>query len=491
MTAETEQQARKGLRGRLTRSPDSVTRDADFMKIWAGESVSLVGNQITIFALPLVAILTLHATVFQVGLLNMSRNLPLVVFSLLAGVWLDRMKRRPILIACSLGNAVLIGLVPLSSATGWLSMGLLYAVTILVGILSVFFDVGVLTYMPSLVGRRKLSQSNSMIQTSTSLALVAGPGIAGALVGVLTAPITLTADAISYVCSAIGLITIRRREPEPERPAQRQTIRRSIAEGLRSVYGSPILRSLLGLSASFNFAQSAFITILVVYAVRSLGLSPFQLGIVIGATAVGGAIGAAFGNRISKIFGVGPTMLCSLSGATLFPLLFLIPRGNGFFDVVFMATIQFIYGFGVLTYNVHTVTLRQVVTPDRLLGRMNASYRLVLLGTQPPGAFLAGVIGQRFGLHTALLVTVLVFPFPIIWTVFSPVMRMKEMPAGPEEEIAEIAAIVDDIVDDALEPQTPAEPAMPATDEALAPADDDTSPTQARDRVGLKDGKNS
>lgn len=485
MTAVTEPKARKGVRGRLTRSPDSVMRDPDFMKIWAGESVSLVGTQITIFTLPLVAILTLHASVFQVGLLNMSRNLPLVVFSLLAGVWLDRMKRRPILIACSLGNAVLIGLVPLSSAMGWLSMGVLYTVTILAGILSVFFDVGVLTYMPSLVGRRKLPQSNSMIQTSTSLAMVGGPGVAGALVGVLTAPITLTADAISYLCSAIGLLTIRKPEPEPEQPTQRQPIRKSIAEGLRSVYGSPTLRSLLGLSASFNFAQSAFITILIVYAVRSLGLSPFQLGIVIGATAVGGAIGAAFANRVSKVFGVGPTMLCSLSGATLLPMLFLIPRGNGFFSVLLMSAIQFVYGFGVLMYNVHTVTLRQVVTPDRLLGRMNASYRLVLLGTQPPGAFLVGVVGQEFGLHTALLVTVLVFPFPIIWTVFSPVMRMKEMPAGPEEEMAEIAAKVDD----ALEPQAPAEPTMPATGDALAPADDSPlSPTP--DRVGLKDGQN-
>ncbi|MGH3373827.1 MAG: MFS transporter [Actinoallomurus sp.] len=474
MTATKEPTARGGVRGRLTRSPDSVMRDADFMKIWAGESVSLVGTQITIFALPLVAILTLHASVFQVGLLNMSRNLPLVVFSLLAGVWLDRMKRRPILIACSLANAALIGLVPLSSAMGWLSMGLLYAVTILVGIFSVFFDVGVLTYMPSLVGRRKLPQSNSMIQTSTSLAMVAGPGIAGALIGVLTAPVTLAADAISYVCSAIGLMTIRKREPEPEQPAQRQSIRRSIAEGLRSVYGSPVLRSLLGLSASFNFAQSAFITILVVYAVRSLGLSPFQLGIVIGATAVGGGIGAALANRVSKIFGVGPTMLCSLSGATLFPLLFLIPQDNGFFSVLLMSAIQFVYGFGVLIYNVHTVTLRQVVTPDRLLGRMNASYRLVLLGTQPPGAFLAGVVGQEFGLHTALLVAVIVFPFPILWSVFSPVMRMKEMPAGPDEEIAEIAASVDD----ALEPPAPDEPRTTNEDDAT------------RDRVGLKDGQN-
>ncbi len=410
-----------------------VMANRDFVKLWAGESVSLIGTQITVFALPLVAILTLHATVFQVGLLNMSRNIPIVVFSLLAGVWLDRRTRRPILIACSLGNAVLIGLVPLSSALDMLSMGLLYTVTILVGVLSVVFDVGVLTYVPSLVGRKQLPAANSRIQTSTSLAMVAGPGIAGALIGILTAPVTLTADAFSYLCSAVGLITIRKPEPEPEQPAERQTIRRSIAEGLRSVFGNPILRSLLALAASFNFVQSGFITILVVYAVRVLGLSPFQLGIVIGATAVGGALGAAFANRVSGVFGVGPTMLVSLGGATLFPMLFLIPKDNGLLSVTLMAAIQFIYGFGVLTYNVHTVTVRQVVTPDRLLGRMNASYRLVLLGTQPPGAFIAGALGTAFGLHTALLIVVVAFPLPALWTLFSPVMRMKEMPTGPDD----------------------------------------------------------
>lgn len=456
------------------RSPDGVMRDHDFVKLWAGESVSLVGNQITIFALPLVAILTLHATVFQVGLLNMSRNLPIVVFSLLAGVWLDRRRRRPILIACALGNAVLIGLVPISSALDLLSMGLLYAVTILVGVLSVVYDVGVLTYMPNLVGRGRLPSANSRIQTSTSLAMVAGPGIAGLLVGILTAPVTLAADAVSYVCAAVGLVTIRKPEPEPERPAREQTILRSIGEGLHSVFGSPILRSLLGLSGSFNFVQSGFITILVVYAVRVLGLSPFQLGIVIGATAVGGAIGAALANRISGVFGVGPTMLVSLGGATLFPLMFLIPRSNGLWSVSLMSAIQFIYGFGVLIYNVHTVTLRQVVTPDRLLGRMNASYRLVLLGTQPPGAFLAGVIGQSFGLHTALLIAVVAFPFPALWTLFSPVIRLREMPDGPVEEATAAG-------DDATEPQAPPEPALVADTPA-----DDARPSAAP--VSLKDG---
>ncbi|HEX6467753.1 MAG TPA: MFS transporter [Streptosporangiaceae bacterium] len=413
---------------------DSIMRNPDFVKVWAGESISLIGTQITVFALPLVAILTLHASVFQVGLLNMFRNIPIVACSLFAGVWLDRRRRRPILIACSLGNAVLIGLVPFSSAMDFLSMTLLYVVTLLVGVLSVVFDVGVLTYMPHLVGRRHLAASNSRIQVSTSFAMVAGPSFAGLLVGILTAPVTLTADAVSYLCSAAGLLSIRKREPVPERPEVAQSIGASIAEGMRWVYGSPILRSVLGLSGTFNFVQAGFITIFVVYGVRYVGLSPFQLGIVLGAIAVGGTVGAAVANRISKVFGVGPTMLVSLGGATLFPMLLLIPRGASYGTVAIMSVIEFMYGFGVLTFNVNTVTLRQVITPDRLLGRMNASYRLVLFGTAPPGAFLAGVLGQSFGLHTAMMIAVFAFPVPILWTLFSPVIKLKQMPEGPLEE---------------------------------------------------------
>ncbi len=474
MTAQQQEETQIPAEPEPKRSPFA---NRDFLKLWAGESVSLVGTQITMFAMPLVAILTLHATVFQVGLLNMSRNIPIVIFSLFAGVWLDRRRRRPILIACSLSNAVLIALVPISSALGFLSMWLLYTITILVGIFSVVFDVGVLTYMPSLVGRKMLPASNSRIQTSTSLAMVAGPGVAGALVGILTAPVTLAADAVSYLCSAVGLITIRKREDEPEQPAVQQTVRKSIAEGLHSVYGSPILRSLLGLSGTFNFVQAGFITILVVYTVRSLGLSPFQLGIVIGATAVGGGIGAANANKVSKRFGVGPTMLVSLGGATLFPLLFLIPTGSDFWSVSLMCATQFIYGFGVLIYNVHTVTLRQVVTPDRLLGRMNASYRLVLLGTAPPGAFLAGFLGQQFGLHTALLIIVIAFPFPIIWTLFSPVMKLKVMPEGPDEDAAIPASEQPQV-----QPEVPEGPAL------VTPEAEDDLPDAAR---LLKDGQNS
>lgn len=403
----------------------------DFVKLWSGETVSLVGTQVTQFALPLVAILTLGASVFQVGLLNACRYAPVVLVSLLAGVWLDRRRRRPVLIACSLGNAVLIGLIPLSYGLGVLSIGLLYVVCLLVGTLTVVFDVGVLSYVPTLVERRHLADSNGQIQTSTSLAGIAGPGLAGLLVGVLTAPVTLTLDAVSYLCSAIGLITIKQREAEPERPETRRSLKAEIAEGLHAVFGSSTLRSLLSQSATFNFCQNGFITIFVVYAIRDLHLSPLQLGIVIGAISVGGVVGATVANRFRARVGFGRTVLMTTIFAAGCPSLVLLPRGSGLATMVSLILIELVFGFNVLVFNVNTITLRQTITPNRLLGRMNASYRLVLFGTGPIGAVIGGWLGAAIGLRPALVVAVIALVVPVLWIFFSPIFRMKDMPTGP------------------------------------------------------------
>lgn len=253
--------------------------------------------------------------------------------------------------------------------------------------------------------------------------MVAGPGIAGLLIGVLTAPITITLDAVSYLCSAMGLISIRKPEPEVGTPGSQQTIRRSIAEGLRSVFANPILRSGLCVSGLYNFAQAAFATIFLVYAVRDLGLSPFKLGLVIGAAAVGGIVGAILANRAAETFGRGHAMLGSLGGAALCPLALLLPRGSGLLSVMIMIVIEFCFGLGVLVYNVNAVSLRQLVTPDRLLGRVSASCRLVVMGVGPLGALLGGLLGQAAGLRSALVIAACAFPLTIVAILFSPLVR--------------------------------------------------------------------
>ena len=408
----------------------SIWRNLDFIKLWVGESISLIGTQITQFTLPLIAVLTLHASVFQVGLLNAARSGPIVVVALFAGVWVDRYRRRPILIGCALGCGVLIGLIPLASGLGVLSMNLMYAVCVLAGVLSVVFDVGVQSYVPSLVPRRHLAATNSRLQTSLSLSMVAGPGLAGILVGAIAAPDTLTADAISYFCCALGLIAIRRREAAPEPAAQRQSVRGSIAEGLRAVFGNRVLRALLIQSGYFNLFQGGLITVLVVYALKNLLLTPFQLGVVLGAIAVGGLFGSMSANKIRDALGLGRTMAAGITAGTLCPLLLLIPHSSSLGSMAILVAVEFCYGFGVLMFNVNAITLRQSVTPNRLLGRMNSCYRLVVLGTTPIGATLSGVLGQAVGLRSAMVIITILIATPLLWVPFSPVYRLNTMPTS-------------------------------------------------------------
>ncbi|MBV9447704.1 MAG: MFS transporter [Streptosporangiaceae bacterium] len=403
----------------------------DFIKLWAGESVSLIGSQVTLLTMPLVAILTLNATVAQVGLLNALRFVPVLVLSLLAGVWLDRRRRRPVLIACALGNAILIGLVPMAKVTGLLSMGLLYVVVTLAGLLSMTFDVGAMSYVPDLVGRDQLADANGKLQASLAFAGVSGPGLAGILVGLITAPITLTVDAVSFLFSAAGLIAIRKPEPPPEVPEDRPSVRQSMSEGLRAVWGSKLLSALLLQSAALNLFFGGYATLFIVYAVRVVHLSPFELGIVLVSQAAGGLVGTTTAGRVRKRLGLGRLMLANTAGFSLPLLLLLVPTHAGLFAMTVFMTAQLVYGCNIGMFNVNAVTLRQMVTPRRVLARMNAAYRMVIFGIAPLGMSLGGVLGGAIGLRAALAVSLILMTSPLLGVFFSPVYRLSEMPAAP------------------------------------------------------------
>jgi MFS family permease len=414
-----------------------VLSNRDFLKLWAGETVSLIGTQVTQFALPLVAVITLNATVFEVGVLNALRFVPVIAVAVFAGVWLDRRKRRPVLIACALASAVLIGLVPFSYATGLLSIGLLYVVTTLVGTLSVVYDVGTLSYVPFLVERRHLPESNSKLQASFAVAGIAGPGLAGLLVGLISAPVTLSVDAVSYLFAAFGLATIRKPEPPPEVLAERPSIRQQIGEGFRAVYGTKLLRILLGQSAVLNVGFGAVSTVFTVYGLRELHLSPLKLGLTVAGLAAGGLFGALAATRIRDALGLGRAMAVSILGVSASPVLLLIPRNAGPVAVLILFAGWFGHGGGISVWNVNTITLRQALTPMRVQARMNATYRMLLFGALPVGALLGGALGNAVGLRTALLISVLVLLSPILWLFFSPVFRLTEMPLGPLSATAE------------------------------------------------------
>ena len=408
-----------------------VFASSDFAKLWAGETVSQLGSQVTIFALPLVAILTLHATVLEVGLLNGMRYLPVIVIALPVGVWFDRRRRRPVLIACACSSAVVIGLVPLASVTGILSIGLLCVVAVAAGALSMAFDIGSFSYVPSLVEREDLAESNGRLQASIAFAGIAGPGLAGFLIGLITAPITLSVDAVSFLFSAAGLLSISRREAPVQVPVERTSIRQSIAEGLRAVYGSKLLRSLLSQMAAVNLASGAVYTLFVVYAVRKLGLSPFELGLVVAGLAAGSLVGALTGGRVRTSLGLGRSMALNTAGASLPLLGILIPHGATVVTIAILALVHFVYGINITMLNVSVITLRQVITRPEVLGRMNASYRMLLMGTLPIGSLAGGLLGTAFGLRAALVVALIALTTPLAWVFFAPAFRLPEMPAGP------------------------------------------------------------
>ncbi|HEY3732898.1 MAG TPA: MFS transporter [Streptosporangiaceae bacterium] len=422
-------------------SGDGIFANRDFLKLWLGETVSQIGTQVTQFALPLVAILTLKASVFQVGVLNALRFVPVIVVALLAGVMLDRRRRRPVLIACSLGSAILTGLVPLASAAGQLSMGLLYAVAIGVGTLTVAFDVGALSYVPFLVQRRHLTESNSKLLASGAFAGITGPGLAGLLIGLITAPITLSVDAVSYLFSVAGLLWIAKPEPEPEQAGQRPSIRLSIAEGFHAVYGSRLLRVLLAQSAALNVGFGAVSTVFTVYAIRVLHLSPVRLGIAIGALQAGALLGALGAARVKRALGLGRTLAVSILGVSASPLLLLIPRDGSAAAMAFLIAGWLGHGCGIAIWNVNTITLRQVLTPMRLLARMNATYRMLLFGALPAGAMAGGLLGSAVGLRSALVLSVIALTSPLLWIFFSPVFRLSEMPSGPSSDSPSAAAL--------------------------------------------------
>ena len=411
-------------------TPASVWRNRDFLKLLGGESVSFFGSEITQFALPLVALLTLQATPFQLGLVTVAWSAPFLL-SLFVGVWVDRRRRRPVLIATNLGRAAAVAVVPLSAALGMLSMPQLYLAAFLIGALTVPFDLAYLSYVPSLVDRRQLADANGKLVTSATLADIGGRPMAGFLVELLTAPITLVVDAMSYLCSAVCLMTISKREPEPAPPIERRTLRMGLSdirEGLRLVFGNPHLRALAGEAATFNLFESLILIVFQYYALVTLGLRPVLLALVLTSMGVGALAGSLVAGRLQRLFGFGRTLLVATAVGCGAPALLLVVTGSGGGSVAVMALSFFVHGVGFVVANILAVTFRQSVTPDRLQGRMHASYRLLIYGSIPVGGLLGGALGSAVGLRPTLAIGVVGLFSAILWILFSSIRKLQSPP---------------------------------------------------------------
>jgi MFS family permease len=405
----------------------AVLAERDFRRFWAGETVSVFGDQVTLIALPLVAVLDLHASPVQMGLLGAAALAPNLLFALHAGAWVDRRgRRRQTMIATAVGRAALLATIPVAYAFGALTLAQLYVVGFLVGTLSVFFNVSYSTLFVSLVSRERYLQAGSLLHGSRAFSYVAGPSVGGALVQALSAPAAIVVDAVSFVVSALTLRSIRPTEP-PVEPAERGHIR----SGARWIRNSAIVRSSLLATATINFFNFLFWALFILYVTRELDVQPGALGLVLGAGAVGGVLGAVFASRIARWIGVGPAFVL---GSALFPApLVLVPLAGGPRPVVlgclFLA--EFASGFGVMVLDINIQAIRAAVTPDRLLARVSGAYMVVNYGVRPIGSLVGGLLGAWIGLRTTLWIGWAGALAGVLWLLPSPLMRMQEL---PEEE---------------------------------------------------------
>jgi MFS family permease len=406
------------------RRPGGLWRHRDFLSLWGAETISQFGSQVSFLALPLVAILVLEESAFNVAALTSLQFLPFLLFTLPAGVWVDRLRRKPILVLGDLGRAVALLSVPLAHWFGTLTIWHLFVVAFVHGVCTVFFDVAYQSYLPALVGRDQVVEGNAKLEISRAAANIGGPGMAGGLIAALSAPVAVVLDAFSFLASALLLGGIRKQEEAPAR-ADRRSLRQELMEGLRYVFGHPYQRTMVAMTALSNFFGQVVFSILLVYAVRELGLSAATIGIVLAVGNLGTLASALTAKRIGERLGVGRTILlssCLFGPGTL--LIALAPQDNA---IPFILASMMVIGFGGILYNVTAISLIQAITPDRILGRANASRRFVVWGVIPLGGIVAAALAETIGVRETIVVGAVGGVLAVLPILFSPIRSIGEM----------------------------------------------------------------
>jgi MFS family permease len=408
-----------------------LLRHRDFRLLWGGETVSELGSQVSLLAIPLLAVRTLHATTFEMGLLTAASTAAFLVVGLPAGVWVDRVRRRRLMIGADLGRVLALGSIPIAAALGGLTLVQLFVVTLVSGILTVFFDVAYQSYLPALVGREHLVEGNAKLTGSAEVAAVAGPSVAGGLVQVIGSSAAVTVDSASFLVSAVAVGAMR--SPEAKLPVPQgghPRLLAGIGEGLRFVFGNVLLRAIAATTATSNLFSGVAAAVEIVFLVRQVHASPGVIGLLFALGGLGGVAGAIAAGPIARRVGGARATIIGIAasvGALLIPLTMpgagLLYFGFGFLMVSFSATV----------YNVNQVSFRQRLCPDRLLGRMNATMRFVVWGVLPIGALLGGILGAVFGLRTTLWIGALGQALAGIWLLASPMRQLRDFPEGPPE----------------------------------------------------------
>jgi MFS family permease len=413
---------------RLRRPTGGLWSHPDFVKLWAGQSISELGSQVSQLAIPWLAAVGLHASPIEFSLLGVLGFLPFILFALPAGVWVDRLRRRQILIVGDSARAVLLTLIPILWAFGVLRIWHLLVLQFVIGVFTVFFDVAYQSYLPALIEREHLVDGNSKLQLTVSVAQVGGPSMTGGLIAAVTAPYAIVVDAASFVISTVFMLRMKHRENLPRQDADvpRAKMWPQVKEGLAWVLGNRQLRAIAGCTGTSNFFGQVVFAIFILYAVRVLHLSSVELGVIFAVGSVGSIFGALLANRLRKRLGVGPAIVAyavvfSCAGIA-FPL---APRS---FPIPVLMVGLVLFGFASVAYNITQVSLRQAITPERLQGRMNAAMRWIVWGTIPLGTIVGGAIGQTVGLRAAMWVGAIGSIPVFLWVLLSPVRSIRTMP---------------------------------------------------------------
>lgn len=375
-------------------------RDSRFRRFWYRQAVSELGTQITQVAFPLVAVLTLNAGTLAVAVISASRYMPFVVLSVPAGALADHFDRRKLLIIADIGRAVLIAAVPIFWATGNLTVGLVVVIALLSGAFRVLFDIAYQSYVPSLVSPERVVAANAVLSTTESVARVSGPGLAGFIISVLSAPLALIADACSFVISAFTLARLR----SPSEAAKKRSSKPSPLVGFRLIRRQRKLLPILTAACLSNFALMLIQSVVYVRFNRALHLDPSTIGLIMAFSGLGGVVGNSFAQAVGRRTTPESTMVIGYLLTSAGTLGVATATGGWIIAVITAMAGYFMWSMGLGLFNVHALSYRQRVTESGVLGRLTGAYRMLLFGSLTLGGLLGGVIGQVAGTHTALYV---------------------------------------------------------------------------------------
>ncbi|MBM4407635.1 MAG: MFS transporter [Chloroflexi bacterium] len=418
--------------------PGELWADRDFRRLWFGESVSQLGGQITYLALPLAAALLLNASPTEMGVLGALVLLPYLVLSLPIGVWVDRVRRRPILVwsCCAMAGAFL--LVPAASMTGNLSMWVLYFAALVSGAGGLLFDVAAQSYLPTLIERRQLVEGNSKLELSRSAAQVVGPGLGGALVTFLSAPIAILVNSVALFVTAFMVLVIGRPEPPP-RPGRRPGMGQEMREGLRLVVGNRTLRAIVGTMATYFFFDAMLMAVFILFASRDLGLGAGYIGLVVALGNLGFIAGALVAAPVARWLGLGRALIAAIFSSSCFGLL--VPLATPETALPLLVVARLGTSFGLPIFMVNQISLRQSITPDRLLGRLTGTIKFLAVGVAPVGALVGGVVGSALGVQMAVTIAAAGSLISVAWLLFSPVRDLRVAPPAWKPEAAAAAVV--------------------------------------------------